>query len=157
MTEEKFIKWFSEVGIADVPSVGGKNAALGEMYGNLVPLGVNIPDGFALTADAYRHFFKETGLDEEIKKILSDLNTRNIKNLQVRGKKVREAILKADLPQDLDNAIAKSYEELEKKYGKGRDVAVRSSATAEDLLRVGGPRLQPDLEHSARPTRPDPR
>ena len=62
--EEKrknFIKWYSEVGIVDVPSVGGKNAALGEMYSNLAPLGVNIPDGFALTADAYRHFFKETG------------------------------------------------------------------------------------------------
>jgi pyruvate, water dikinase len=133
MIEENFIKWFSEVGIEDVPIVGGKNAALGEMYRNLVPLGVNVPDGFALTADAYRHFFKKTGLDEEIKKILSDLNTKDIKNLQVRGKKVREAILKADLPQDLDNAIAKAYGELEKKYGKGRDVAVRSSATAEDL------------------------
>jgi len=136
MAEEKkenFIKWYSEVGIADVPSVGGKNAALGEMYSNLVPLGVNIPDGFALTADAYRHFFKKTGLDEEIKKILSDLNTKNILNLQVRGKKVREAILKAILPQDLDDAITKAYAELEKKYGKNRDVAVRSSATAEDL------------------------
>jgi pyruvate,water dikinase len=71
MAEEKtkedtgsFVKWFSEVGIEDVPSVGGKNAALGEMYSNLVPLGVNIPDGFALTADAYRHFFKSTGFDE---------------------------------------------------------------------------------------------
>ena len=68
-----FIKWFNEVGIADVPVVGGKNAALGEMYSNLVPLGVNVPDGFALTADAYRHFFKETGLDERIKTILADL------------------------------------------------------------------------------------
>jgi pyruvate,water dikinase len=129
----EFIKWYSEVGIDDVPSVGGKNAALGEMYSNLVPLGVNIPNGFALTADAYRHFFKNTGLDEEIKKILSDLNTKDIHNLQVRGKKVREAILKAVLPQDLDNAIAKAYAELEKKYRKNLDVAVRSSATAEDL------------------------
>jgi pyruvate,water dikinase len=128
-----FVKWFSEVGIDDVSIVGGKNAALGEMYSNLVPLGVNIPDGFALTAGAYRHFFKNTGLDEEIKKILSDLNTKDIKNLQVRGKKVREAILKATLPQDLKDAVKKAYEELENKYGKNSDVAVRSSATAEDL------------------------
>ncbi len=133
MTENNFVKWFSEVRIEDVPIVGGKNAALGEMYSNLVPLGVNVPDGFALTADAYRHFFKNTGLDEEIKKILSDLNTKDIRNLQIRGKKVREAILKADLPQDLDDVITKAYEDLEKKYGKNRDVAVRSSATAEDL------------------------
>ncbi len=128
-----FVKWFSEVGIDNVGSVGGKNAALGEMYSHLVQLGVNVPNGFALTADAYRHFFKETGLGEEIKKILADLNTKDIKNLQIRGKKVREAILKANLPEDLNEVVAKAYEELEKTYGKNRDVAVRSSATAEDL------------------------
>ncbi|MFA5778359.1 MAG: phosphoenolpyruvate synthase [Candidatus Paceibacterota bacterium] len=131
--EKKFVKWFSEVGIDDVPVVGGKNAALGEMYSNLVPLGVNVPDGFALTADAYRHFFRETGLDEKIKQILSDLNTKDIRNLQVRGKKVREAILKEILPQDLQDMITKSYRELGEKYGENSDVAVRSSATAEDL------------------------
>ncbi|MBU0999360.1 phosphoenolpyruvate synthase [Patescibacteria group bacterium] len=130
---QNFVKWYSEVGIADVPVVGGKNAALGEMYSNLVPLGVNVPDGFALTADAYRHFLKNTGLDEKIKEILADLNTKDIRNLQVRGKKVREAILKAVLPQDLQEIIAKSYAELGKKYGENSDVAVRSSATAEDL------------------------
>jgi pyruvate,water dikinase len=129
----EFVKWYSEVGIKDVPIVGGKNAALGEMYSNLVPLGVNIPDGFALTAEAYRHFFKSTGLDEQIKNILKDLNTKDIRNLQVRGKKVREAILKSTLPQDLKEIITQSYMELGKKYGKNVDVAVRSSATAEDL------------------------
>ena len=136
MAEEKtqnFVKWYKEVGIVDIPSVGGKNAALGEMYSNLVSLGVNIPDGFALTADAYRYFFKKTGLDEKIKKILVDLNTHNIKNLQVRGKKVREAILESNLPQNLQDAIGKSYKELCEKYGENREVAVRSSATAEDL------------------------
>src|SRR3989344_5947532 len=113
MAEEKqnFIKWYSEVGIDDVSSVGGKNAALGEMYSNLVPLGVNIPDGFALTADAYRHFFKETGLDEKIKEILSDLDTKDIRNLQIRGKKVREEIIKATLPQNLKDAVTESYKE----------------------------------------------
>ncbi|MCX6752129.1 MAG: phosphoenolpyruvate synthase [Candidatus Nomurabacteria bacterium] len=130
---EKFIKWFSNVGIDDVSSVGGKNAALGEMYSNLTPLGVKVPDGFALTADAYRHFFKDTGLDEKIKGILVDLNTKDIRNLQVRGKKVREEILKSTLPQDLQDAITREYAELGKKYGENSDVAVRSSATAEDL------------------------
>ena len=136
MAEEKtqnFVKWYKEVGIVDIPSVGGKNAALEEMYSNLMPLRINIPDGFALTADAYRYFFKKTGLDEKIKKILVDLNTHNIKNLQVRGKKVREAILESNLPQNLQDAIGKSYKELCEKYGENREVAVRSSATAEDL------------------------
>jgi len=136
MVEEQkgvYAKWFNEVGIEDVGMVGGKNAALGEMYANLVPLGVNVPDGFALTADAYRHFFKDTGLDQKIKGILADLDTKNLRNLQVRGKKVREAILKAKLPQDLNEVITKYYTELGKKYGKNVDVAVRSSATAEDL------------------------
>ncbi len=132
-TNRVFVKWFNEVGIVDVPSVGGKNAALGEMFRNLVPLGVNVPDGFALTADAYRHFFKQTGLDEKIKNILADLNTKDIRNLQTHGKKVREEILKADLPDDLNDAITGAYALLEQKYGKNRDVAVRSSATAEDL------------------------
>jgi len=136
MTEEKnknFVKWFNEVNIDDVGIVGGKNAALGEMFSNLVPLGINIPDGFALTADAYRYFFKNTGLDEEIKKILADLDTKDLRNLQKRGEKVRKAILKAKLPKDLNDVIEEYYIELGKKYGKDLDVAVRSSATAEDL------------------------
>ncbi len=133
MEKENFVKWYSEVGIKDVPSVGGKNAALGEMYSNLVPLGVNIPNGFALTADAYRFFFKQTGLDERIKEILSDLDTKNMKNLQSRGKKVRELIVKTSFPKELTEVISKYYLELEAKYGKEIDVAVRSSATAEDL------------------------
>ena len=135
MAEEQgsFVKWYSEVGITDVPIVGGKNAALGEMYSNLVPLGVNIPNGFALTADAYRHFFKQTGLDEKIKEILADLNTKDIYNLQKRGEKCRKAILKEKLPQDLKDVITESYKKLGEKYGKDLAVAVRSSATAEDL------------------------
>lgn len=135
MVEEKkdFVKWYNEVGIDDVGQVGGKNAALGEMYSNLAPLGVNIPDGFALTAEAYRFFFKETGLDVQIRSILSDLNTRDMNNLQTRGKKVRDIILKAVFPKDLENVVVDSYKKLQEKYGKNVDVAVRSSATAEDL------------------------
>lgn len=133
MEKKNFVKWYSEISIVDVPIVGGKNAALGEMYSNLVPLGINVPDGFALTAEAYRHFFKKTGLDEKIKQILSGLNTKDIRNLQVRGKKVREAILKEILPQDLQEIIVESYKKLGEKYRENIDVAVRSSATAEDL------------------------
>lgn len=128
-----FVKWFSEVGIKDVPFVGGKNAALGEMYSNLTPLGVNVPDGFALTADAYRDFFQETGLDKKIREILKDLDTKNMKNLQVRGKKIREMVVKTAFPKRLEQEVEKNYKLLEKKYGKNIDVAVRSSATAEDL------------------------
>ncbi len=129
----KFVKWFSEVRIEDVPLVGGKNAALGEMYSNLVPLGVNVPDGFALTAEAYRYFFQQSGLDKQVRTILADLNTHDMRNLAVRGKRVRDAVLAAELPRELRELIAASYAELEKKYGKNIDVAVRSSATAEDL------------------------
>lgn len=131
--KENFVKWFNEVGIKDVPIVGGKNAALGEMFSNLVPLGVNIPNGFALTADAYRYFFEKTGLDKDIERILADLDTKSIKNLQAHGKKVREAILKKEFPPMLHDAIVESYAEFEEKFGKNADVAVRSSATAEDL------------------------
>jgi pyruvate, water dikinase len=131
--KKALVIWFKDLRIEDVPLVGGKNAALGEMYANLTPMGVQIPNGFALTATAYRTFFSQTGLEAEVKRILGGLNTKNLKNLQTRGKAVREAILAAKLPRELDEAVTKSYVELEKLYGKNPDVAVRSSATAEDL------------------------
>ena len=129
----EFILWFNELGIEDVPLVGGKNASLGEMYRLLSRKGVNIPNGFAVTAEAYRYLLKSSGADKEIKKILRTLNTHNITNLQERGKKVRELIRHLKFPPDLYAAIAKAYKRLEGQYGKGVDVAVRSSATAEDL------------------------
>lgn len=133
MVNSKYVLWFKDLGIEDVPRVGGKNAALGEMYANLVPLGVNVPDGFAITAEAYRHFLLDAGLNEKIEEALKGLDTHNIKDLQRRGLKVRQIILKAELPKDLKESIAESYKELCAKYGKNTDVAVRSSATAEDL------------------------
>ncbi|MEK7086629.1 MAG: phosphoenolpyruvate synthase, partial [Patescibacteria group bacterium] len=126
--KKSFIIWFKEIGIENIPQAGGKNAALGEMYRHLVPLGINVPNGFALTADAYRHFLKSAGVEKKIKKVLSDLDTKNIKNLQARGAAVRQLILKAELPDDLKKEISAAY----KKLGAG-GVAVRSSATAEDL------------------------
>src|SRR3989344_6160884 len=97
---KKLILWFKEISIKDVPSVGGKNASLGEMYSKLTKKGVPIPNGFAVTADAYDYFIESTGLKKEIKTILKDLNTHSIQNLQVKGKAVREAILKAEFPKD---------------------------------------------------------
>ncbi|MDD5547282.1 MAG: phosphoenolpyruvate synthase [Candidatus Pacebacteria bacterium] len=130
---KKFIIWFEDLKIQDVPLVGGKNAALGEMYSGLTPLGVNIPNGFTITASAYWHFLKETGLDKEIKNIIAGLNTKDIKDLQKRGQAVRQAILKAEIPEDLKKLIVENYKKLEKIYHKNVDTAVRSSATAEDL------------------------
>ena len=131
--ENKFILRFDEIGIEDVPYVGGKNASLGEMYRNLVPKGVNIPNGFAITAYAYRYLLKETWADKKIKGILSDLDTSDLDNLAQRGARVRSLIKSLEFPEDLTKAIIESYKKMEKIYGKNVDVAVRSSATAEDL------------------------
>ncbi|MCK4592553.1 phosphoenolpyruvate synthase [Candidatus Parcubacteria bacterium] len=130
---QKNILWFDEVTNKDVGLVGGKNASLGEMYQKLTKKKVNIPNGFALTAYAYRQFMKESGLMDEIKNILRDLDTHNIRNLSERGERVRHAIMAAKFPEHLGDEIAKAYEKMEKVYGKNVDMAVRSSATAEDL------------------------
>jgi len=131
--ENKFILRFDEIGIEDVPYVGGKNASLGEMYRNLVPKGVNIPNGFAITAYAYRYLLKETWADKKIKEILSDLDTTDMDNLAQRWARVRSLIKSLEFPEDLTKAIIESYKKMEKIYWKNVDVAVRSSATAEDL------------------------
>ena len=128
------IQWFSEIGIDDLPRVGGKNASLGEMYRELTAKGVRVPDGFATTADAYRLFLSSTGLDEQIRGFLRDLDTRDIANLRLRGSQIRQAILATELPAELAAEIVAAYDAL----GAGNllhpaHVAVRSSATAEDL------------------------
>ncbi|MBI5392350.1 phosphoenolpyruvate synthase [Candidatus Woesearchaeota archaeon] len=130
---KQFILWFNEVRNDDVGLVGGKNASLGEMYSLLTPKGIRIPNGFAVTAYAYHHLIEKANLKDKIKQILKDLNTHNIKNLRERGAKVRKLILQAQFPDDLQSAIAEAYKKLSKEYGKNVDVAVRSSATAEDL------------------------
>lgn len=131
---KRLILWFNEVGISDVGLVGGKNASLGEMYQNLVSKGINIPNGFATTAYAYRYFLGKTGLLEEIKKILKGLDTRNIKDLAKRGAAIRKTILSAEFPEDFKKEIIYSYYQLSTSYGRhNTDVAVRTSATAEDL------------------------
>lgn len=129
----RFIKWFADITIDDIPSVGGKNASLGEMFRELSSQGVKVPDGFAVTAGGYRHFLHHTGLDERIKNILSGLNTSDMDNLQERGSEVRHAILATALPEDLENEILAAYALLRGAQTLPPDVAVRSSATAEDL------------------------
>ena len=127
------IRWFEEIGIGDIPLVGGKNASLGEMYRELAPQGVKVPNGFAVTAEAYRAFLRQTGLEKEIKQILDGLDTRDLDNLRRRGRQIRQAILAARLPQNLEQAIAEGYDRLSEGCREPVDVAVRSSATAEDL------------------------
>lgn len=122
-----------EVGIDDVGVVGGKNASLGEMIRTLSEKGIRVPGGFAVTADGYRLFMKESGMQDFVVKALEGLDTKNLEDLATRGKKVRDAIVKAKLPEVLENEIRKFYTEMEGRRGKDIDVAVRSSATAEDL------------------------
>ena len=134
MAKKKSILWFNQISNTDVPKVGGKNASLGEMYSKLTKKGVAIPNGFAVTADAYDDFVTTTGVKKEIRRILKGLNTHDIRDLQAKAKAVRQAILQADFPEDLEQDIIKAYEKLSKEFKKKDvDVAVRSSATAEDL------------------------
>jgi pyruvate, water dikinase len=128
-----FIRWFDEIGIEDVPLVGGKNASLGEMYRELGPQGINLANGFAITAEAFRHFLRTTDLDVRIRDLLAGLDTQDAANLQQRGRQVRQAILAAELPEDLQAAIVEAYDRLGERSAEPLDVAVRSSATAEDL------------------------
>jgi len=128
------IKWFKEISIKDVPQVGGKNASLGEMYRHLNKKGVRVPNGFATTAEAYWHFLEQNGLKKEIRKILKDINVRDVVDLARRGEKIRKMILKTPLPDDFQKKIISAYRQLSRQYGmEAADVAVRSSATAEDM------------------------
>ncbi|NWF59523.1 MAG: phosphoenolpyruvate synthase [Fischerella sp.] len=131
--ERSLVLWLDEVGIDDIPVVGGKNASLGEMIQRLVPKGINVPIGFATTAYAYRYFIQSAGLEEKLRKLLSDLDVDNLKNLRERGKKARSLLIHTPFPPELRDAIAQAYAALCKRYNADTDVAVRSSATAEDL------------------------
>ena len=129
----KYIRWFEEISIRDVPLVGGKNASLGEMYRELTGKGVKIPNGFTITAEGYRHILSTTGIRGPIEKALTGVNKEDVSDLAVRGKKVRDLILEAGIPDDLWGEIRTAYDRLCDEYGENTDVAVRSSATAEDL------------------------
>jgi pyruvate,water dikinase len=128
-----WVRWFDEVGMADVADVGGKNASLGEMRRALTPLGIRTPDGFATTADAYRAFLRAADLERVIADSLGGLAVERIEALQAAGRRLRSAILAAPLPDALIESVSGAYRRLEREYGADCDVAVRSSATAEDL------------------------
>lgn len=141
---EPYILWFDEVGLQDLPSVGGKNASLGEMRRELTKYGVNVPNGFAVTVNAY-HAFLDKGIVQEwhdigkpnikenIREILSDVDVEDLENLSQRGSRIRRLLHSLEFPREIVEEIVKAYRKLCKEYGEDTDVAVRSSATAEDL------------------------
>ncbi len=133
MAASRYIRFLSELDNEDVPLVGGKNASLGEMLGELQNRGVRIPDGFATTVDAYRDFIEENDLKDEMTTLLDDLE-RDKRELEEVGESVRELIRGGEFPDSMAQAITDAYDELSERYdAKATDVAVRSSATAEDL------------------------
>ena len=152
--EQAFVLWFEEVGMESVSLVGGKNASLGEMIQQLTVKGINVPGGFATTAYAYRYFIEQAGLETKLRQLFDDLDIEDVNNLKMRGKQARALILNTPFPEELETAITEAYSQLCQRYSidfkycdrfKGKekelcqkytynvDVAVRSSATAEDL------------------------
>jgi len=145
MGNKLYIVWFDEIGLDGLPLVGGKNASLGEMRRELTKYGVNVPNGFAVTVNAY-HAFLDEGIvqdwhdtkgkhnfRENIREILSDLDVEDLENLSERGSRIRRLIHSLEFPREIVEEIVKAYRMLCKEYGEDTDVAVRSSATAEDL------------------------
>lgn len=157
LTQDKdkaLVLWFEDVGMSDVSLVGGKNASLGEMIQQLTPKGINVPGGFATTAYAYRYFIQQAELETKLRQLFADLDVEDLSNLRSRGKQARALILNTPFPSELETAITQAYSQLCERYaidysyceqfeGEERevckqytydvDVAVRSSATAEDL------------------------
>jgi pyruvate,water dikinase len=133
VTESKYIRFFEEIGIADVPLVGGKNASLGEMYRELSGEGVLVPNGFATTAEAYRYMLERTGAASALRNALAGLDPSDVKDLARRAKRAREIVYGAGLPDDLVEEVRAGYQRLQDQYGEELSLAVRSSATAEDL------------------------
>ncbi len=129
----KYTLEFSEITLQDLPKVGGKNASLGELYNSLKPQGVNVLDGFATTAEAFRCFLRENDLEDFLREVFADLDVNDTEELQKRGRRARVAILEKPLPEDLRREILSAYENLCERLGREPELAVRSSATAEDL------------------------
>jgi pyruvate,water dikinase len=134
MTKQaNYIRWFNELTIDDIALVGGKNASLGEMYRELTPQGIQIPNGFAVTAEAYRYVLDQANGWEKLHQALDGLNPDDVGDLARRALKAREIIYAAPFPEDLEQQIVEAFAQLKKQYGDDLSVAVRSSATAEDL------------------------
>lgn len=130
----KYVKFFKEISLSDVPMVGGKNASLGEMYQKLAPKGINLPNGFATTSQSYYYFLDQAGIKNDIVSLLTGLDVKKVKDLEKRAAKIRALIIRAKLPKDFEEEIRQGYRELSEACGhKNIVVAIRSSATAEDL------------------------
>lgn len=132
-TSYQYIRFFNEIGIDDIPLVGGKNASLGEMYGQLQDQHIKIPNGFAITAEAYRYMLDQAGVEPDLRELFQTLDANDMQNLALCGKKARQWVYGAGLPQVLQEEIAQAYQALVEQYGDDLSLAVRSSATAEDL------------------------
>ena len=131
--QPNYIRWFNELTITDVASVGGKNASLGELYRELTQQGVNVPNGFAITAQAYRTLLTEANAWTALHQALDDLDPENVQDLARRARRAREIIYAAPIPEGMEQQIIAAYAQLQAEYGEDLSVAVRSSATAEDL------------------------
>ena len=127
------VRFFSDLGIDQVPLVGGKNASLGEMYRELTSRGVRVPNGFAITAPAYRYTIEAAGIADELHELLDPLDPTDVADLQTRAAAARDIVYGAGLPDDLRAEIVAGYAALRAEYGDDVTLAVRSSATAEDL------------------------
>ena len=132
-SQANYIRWFSELGADDVPTVGGKTASLGEMYRALAPAGVRVPNGFAVTAEAYRRTLELADALPRLKEALAGLDIKDVDELGRRAQRAREIIYASALPDDVVREIRAAYAQLRAEYGSEMTVAVRSSATAEDL------------------------
>jgi len=124
---------FQETGLADIATVGGKNASLGEMLRNLSTKGVRVPSGFSVTTEAYVDFLEANNLADFIQDELANLWPGDILSLEKTSGRIRQAILEGAFPEDIKKDIVVAYQDMEAQYGANCDVAVRSSATAEDL------------------------
>lgn len=130
----RYIKFFKELNNKNVNLVGGKNASIGEMFQELVPIGIKVPDGFAITSEAYWYLLEQGGAKQKIIELLENVDATEIDVLKIRSKQIRELIFGTPFPSDLRDEIFQAYEILSRQYDmKEADVAVRSSATAEDL------------------------
>src|SRR5579863_6693373 len=133
MAAADYIRGFRELGLSDVPLVGGKTASLGELFTVLTPKGINVPDGFAVTAAAYRDALEESGCREQLRQLVEGLDRGSVQDLARRASAARELVYRATGTEQIRRQILDAYGALERQYGGNMPVAVRSSATAEDL------------------------
>ncbi len=129
----QYIRWFEELGSTDVAIVGGKNASLGEMYSCLTPKGVRVPNGFATTAEAYRMVLEHAGAWDELRQLFASFDVNDVQALAECGVRARDIVYQARFPDEFSAEIVAAYQQLQAQYGDDMSVAVRSSATAEDL------------------------